>query len=64
MLSVIAMPIMMTLVPSSAAACDSRGIRRRNGGDGMNCSQNSTPAANMVPCISQMCTAPFRSARS
>ena len=64
MLSVIAMPIMTRLVPSSATAWQSSGIRRRNGGDGMNCSQNSTPAANMVPCISQMCTASFRSARS
>ena len=30
----------------------------------MICSQNSTPAPNMVPCISQMCTAWFSSARS
>ncbi len=64
MLSVMAMTIMTRLVPSSAPAWDSSGIRRRNGGDGMNCSQNSTPAPNMVPCISQMCTASFRSARS
>ena len=64
MLSVIAMPIITRLVPSSAPAWESRGIRRRNGGDGMICSQNSTPAPNMVPCISQMCTAWFSSARS
>ena len=64
MLSVIAMPIIMTLVPSSAAAWDSSGIRRWNGGDGMNCSQNSTPAAKKLPCISQTCTAWLVSARS
>ena len=64
MLSVIAMPIIATLVPSSAPAWDRSGIRRRNGGDGMICSQNSTPVPNMVPCISQMCTAWFSSARS
>src|ERR1022692_1998047 len=64
MLSAIAMPIMMTLVASSAAAWDSNGIRRRNGGDGMNCSQNSTPAAKKLPCISQICTAELRCARS
>jgi len=45
---------MTTLVTSSAAARLSSGIRRRNGGDGMNCSQNSTPAAKKLPCISQM----------
>jgi hypothetical protein len=64
MLSVIAMPIITTLVPSSAPAWDSSGIRRRNGGDGMICSQNSTPVPNRVACISQMCTAWFSSARS
>ena len=64
MLSVIAMPIITTLVPSSAPAWDRSGIRWRNGGDGMICSQNSTPVPNMVPCISQMCTAWFSSARS
>ena len=30
----------------------------------MNCSQNSTPAAKKVPCISQMCTAWWFAARS
>ena len=30
----------------------------------MNCSQNSTPAAKKVPCISQMCTASLLAARS
>ena len=55
---------MITLVPSSAAAWDTSGIRRRNGGDGMNCSQNSTPTAKKLPCISQMCTAWLFSARS
>ncbi len=30
----------------------------------MNCSQNSTPAAKKLPCISQTCTARFVSARS
>ncbi len=64
MLSAIAMKIITRLVPSSAAAWDASGIRRRNGGDGMNCSQNSTPAAKKLPCISQMCTAWFSSARS
>ena len=64
MLSVMAMPIMMTLVPSSAPAWLSSGIRRWNGGDGMNCSQNSTPAAKKLPCISQTCTARLVSARS
>ena len=64
MLSAIAMPIMMTLVPSSARAWLSTGIRRWNGGDGMNWSQNSTPVAKKLPCISQMCTAWFRSPRS
>ena len=60
----IAMAIITTLVPSSAPAWDSSGILRRNGGEGMNCSQNSIPAPNIVPCISQMCTASFRSPRS
>jgi hypothetical protein len=54
--SAIAMKIMTTLVVSSAAARPSSGIRDRNGGDGMNCSQNSTPAMKNDPCISQMCT--------
>jgi hypothetical protein len=35
---------MMTLVATSAAACASGGIRIRNGGDPMNCSQNKIPA--------------------
>ena len=48
MLSAIAIPIMITLVTISAPAWDSRGILRRNGGDGMNCSQNSTPAAKKL----------------
>ena len=48
---------MTTLVASSAAAWETSGIRRRNGGDGMNCSQNSTPARKKLACISQMCTA-------
>ncbi len=64
MLSAIAMPIMMKLVTSSAAAWDISGIRLRNGGDGMNCSQNSTPAVKKLACISQMCTAELFSARS
>ena len=39
------MMIITTLVASSAAARPSSGIRDRNGGEGMNWSQNSTPAA-------------------
>ena len=34
---------MITFVPTSATACEAGGIRIRNGGEGMNCSQNSTP---------------------
>jgi hypothetical protein len=56
--------IMIPLVTSSAAAWDVAGIRRRNGGDGMNCSQNSTPATKKLPCASQMCTARLFSDRS
>ena len=52
------------MVTSSAAAWDGSGIRRRNGGDGMNCSQNSTPAAKKLASISQMCTIWLFSARS
>src|SRR5215469_582260 len=52
------------LVPIRAMAWDTSGIRRRNGGEGMNCSQNSTPAAKKLPCISQMCTAWLFWARS
>ncbi len=55
---------MTTLVATSAAACDTSGIRRRNGGEGMNCSQNSTPAMKKLPCTSQMCAAWLRSPRS
>src|SRR5215470_18237212 len=51
-------------VPIRASAWDTSGIRRRNGGEGMNCSQNSTPAAKKLPCISQMCTAWLSAARS
>ena len=46
MLSDIAIMIITTLVTSSAATLLGSGIRARNGGDGMNCSQNSTPAAD------------------
>jgi hypothetical protein len=62
--SAIAMKIMTTLVVSSAAARPSSGIRDRNGGDGMNCSQNSTPVRKNDPCSSQMCTAGLFAARS
>lgn len=48
---------MTRLVSTSAAAWDSCGIRGRNGGDSMNCRQNTTPATKNVPCISQMRTA-------
>ena len=48
---------MTTLVPIRAAAWETSGIRRWNGGDGMNCSQNSTPARKKLACMSQMCTA-------
>src|SRR2546429_5199181 len=51
-------------VAISATACEGSGMRRRKGGEGMNCSQNSTPAAKKVPCISQMCTASLFAARS
>ena len=64
MLSDIAIMIITTLVTSSAATLLGSGIRARNGGDGMNCSQNSTPAAKKLPCSSQMCTAEFDAARS
>src|SRR5262244_890643 len=53
-----------TFVAISATAWEASGIRRMNGGEGMNCSQNSTPAAKKVPCISQMCTAWLSAARS
>ncbi len=62
--SVIAMKIITTLVASSAATRPSIGIRDLNGGDEMNCSQNSTPVAKNVPCSSQMCTAELFAARS
>jgi hypothetical protein len=62
--SAIAMPIITKLVPSSAAAWPASGIRRRNGGESMNWSQNSIPAAKKLPCISQMCTASLSCARS
>ena len=62
--SVIAMKIITTLVASSAAARPSSGIRLRNGGDGMNWSQNSTPARKNEACISQMCTSWLSCARS
>ena len=52
------------LVPIRASAWDTSDIRRRNGGEGMNCSQNSTPAMKKLPCISQMCTVWFSAARS
>ena len=55
---------MITFVATSASACATGGIRIRNGGEGMNCSQNSTPARKKLPCISQMCTAWLFSARS
>ena len=55
---------MMTFVPTRATACASGGIRIRNGGEGMNCSQNSTPAMKKLECISQMCTYWLFSARS
>ena len=55
---------MMTLVATRATACASGGIRIRNGGEWMNCSQNSTPAMKKLECISQMCTAWLFSARS
>jgi hypothetical protein len=58
------MKIMTTLVASSAAARPSSGMRDRNGGDGMNCSQNSTPARKNEECMSQMCTTWLFSARS
>ena len=48
--------IMTTLVATSAAAWETSGMRSRIGGEGMNCNQNSTPAAKKLPCISQMCT--------
>jgi hypothetical protein len=62
--SAIAMKIMTTLVASSAVTRPSGGIRERNGGDGMNCSQNSTPARKNDECMSQMCTVWLFSARS
>ena len=55
---------MMRLVATSALAWPAGVIRIRNGGERMICSQNSTPTANMLPCISRMCTVAFRSARS
>src|SRR5260370_5041892 len=55
---------MMTFVATSATACERGGIRIRNGGEGMNCSQNSTPTRKKLACISQMCTAWLFSARS
>src|ERR1022692_128339 len=48
---------MRPFVTSSAAICPVGASRIRNGGDEMNCSQNSTPTAKKLPCISQMCTA-------
>src|ERR1019366_1536828 len=48
---------MTPFVAISAAACDSSGSLRRKGGDGMNCSQKSTPAMKKLACASQMCTA-------
>jgi hypothetical protein len=60
----IAITIITMLVDSSAPIRPSGGIRDRNGGEGMNCSQNSTPAAKNEPCISQMCTTWLSSPRS
>src|SRR5580698_7700298 len=48
---------MTRLVPIRAMAWETSGIRRWNGGDGMNCSQNSTPARKKLACMTQMCTA-------
>src|SRR5580700_5989273 len=64
MLIAMASTHMTTLVATRAAAWETSGIRRRNGGDGMNWSQNSTPARKKLACISQICTSWFRSARS
>jgi hypothetical protein len=58
------MKIMTTLVASSAPTRPIIGIRDRNGGDGMNCIQNSTPARKNDECINQMCTIWLFSARS
>ena len=55
---------MITFVATIATACETGGIRIRNGGEGMNCSQNSTPTRKKLACISQMCTAWLFSARS
>ena len=64
MLIAMASTHMTTLVSTRAAAWETSGIRRRNGGDGMNWSQNSTPARKKLACISQMCTSWLFSARS
>src|SRR5580704_638253 len=64
MLSAMASTHITTLVATSAAAWETSGIRRMNGGDGMNWSQNSTPARKKLACISQMCTSWLFSARS
>src|SRR5260221_11947363 len=48
---------MKTFVPARAAACATGRICIRNGGEGMNCSQNSTPVTKKLACISQMATA-------
>jgi hypothetical protein len=57
MLSAMASMTITTLVPKRAAARLVSGIRRRNGGEGTYCNQNSKPAARKLPCSSQMCTA-------
>ena len=57
--------IHMTMVVAiSAMACETGGIRIRNGGDPMNWSQNSTPARKRLAYIRQMCTAWLFCARS
>src|SRR5215469_4170053 len=48
------------LVASSATAWPTDDILIRNGGDEMNCSQNSTPVMKKLPCTSQTWTAQFR----
>ena len=55
---------MTTLVEMIAPICQSGDVFKRNGYDGMICSQNSTPVTKRLACMSQMWTSWFSSAAS
>src|SRR5260370_15986145 len=64
MLSDIARNHMITFVVTSAVSRLGADIRLCNGGEGMNWTQNHTPTAKKLACMSQMCTYGFCCARS